>query len=65
MTSGRSLALALFFLLLGCVGQAPAPVSDACGWDRLIHPAQTDTIETLRQVDAHNKALRAACPGLT
>ena len=51
-------------ILSGCVGQAPAPVSSACGWDKIIHPAHADTMETLRQIDEHNKALRAACPGI-
>jgi hypothetical protein len=51
-------------LLAGCVGPAPAPMSSACGWDKIIHPAETDTIETLRQVDEHNKSLRASCPEL-
>jgi uroporphyrinogen-III synthase len=51
-------------LLAGCVGPAPAPILSACGWDKIIHPSQADTIETLRQVDEHNKSLRANCPDL-
>lgn len=60
MTSARSLLLVL--CLAGCVGQAPAPVSSACAWDKILHPSRQDTIETLRQIDEHNKALRANCP---
>ena len=51
-------------LLAGCVGPAPAPISSACGWDKIIHPSPADSIETLRQVDEHNKTLRASCPEL-
>lgn len=60
----RILAVLGLLLLAGCVGAAPAPISSACGWDKIIHPSQQDTIGTLRQVDEHNKALRLACPGL-
>jgi len=58
------LALLVAFLLAGCVGPAPASISSACGWDKIIHPLPADTIETLRQIDEHNKALRANCPEL-
>lgn len=58
------LALALALALGGCVGQAPPAVSNACAWDKIIHPASEDTPLTLRQVDEHNKGLRLACPGL-
>ena len=51
-------------LLAGCVGPPPAPISSACGWDKIIHPSPADSIETLRQVDEHNKALRASCQEL-
>ena len=54
----------LIGILDGCVGPAPAPVSNACGWDQIIRPIPTDSIETLRQIDAHNKALRLACPDI-
>lgn len=47
----------------GCVGAAPAPVSNACAWEKIIHPSRSDTIETLRQVDEHNQDVRANCPG--
>jgi hypothetical protein len=60
----RRLMFMAVFLLAGCVGPAPPPISSACGWDKIIHPIQTDSIETLRQVDEHNKALRASCPEL-
>lgn len=49
--------------LSGCVGSAPAPVSSACPWEKILHPSPQDTIETLRQIDEHNKAVRANCPG--
>ena len=51
-------------LLSGCVGPAPAPISSACGWDKIIHPSRADSMETLRQIDEHNKAVRASCPEL-
>lgn len=54
----------LAVVLAGCVGQAPAAVSSACAWDKIIHPAAADTMLTLRQIDEHNKGLRLACPGL-
>lgn len=60
----RRFALLAGLLLSGCVGQAPAPILAACGWDKIIHPSQADSMETLRQVDEHNKNLRANCPEL-
>jgi hypothetical protein len=60
----RRLMVLAALLLAGCVGPAPAPISSACGWDKIIHPSPADSIETLRQVDEHNKALRASCPEL-
>ena len=60
----RRLAFTAVLLLSGCVGPAPAPISSACGWDKIIHPSPQDTMETLRQVDEHNKALRANCQEL-
>ena len=57
----RRFVLPSVLLLAGCVGPAPAPISSACGWDKVIHPSPQDTMETLRQVDDHNKALRAGC----
>ena len=60
----RGFMMLAALLLAGCVGPAPAPVSSACGWDRIIHPSRADSIETLRQIDEHNKALRASCPEL-
>lgn len=51
-------------VLIGCVGNAPAPISSACAWIKIIHPSQQDTVGTLRQIDEHNKAVRANCPGL-
>ncbi len=59
--------LIVLLALTGCVGQAPAPVSNACAWDKIIHPSPGfDTRWTsaeMRQVDEHNKTLRANCPG--
>jgi len=60
----RIIAALMALLLTGCVGPAPAPISSACGWDKIIHPSPADTIKTLRQVDEHNRALRANCPEL-
>jgi len=60
----RRFAFLAALLLAGCVGPAPAPITSACGWDKIIHPVPADSIETLRQVDEHNKALRASCPEL-
>lgn len=50
--------------LVGCIGNAPAPISSACVWEKILHPSPQDTIGTLRQIDEHNKAVRANCPGL-
>jgi hypothetical protein len=60
----RTLTIAVLGLaLVGCVGPAPAPVSNSCAWEKIIHPSPQDTMETLRQIDEHNKAVRANCPG--
>ena len=58
--------LALLPALGGCIGPAPAPVSSACAWDKVIHPSPDFearwTSSEMRQVDEHNKAVRANCP---
>lgn len=59
--------LILSLALAGCVGAAPAPVANSCAWEKVIHPSPGfDTRWTsgeMRQVDEHNKAVRANCPG--
>lgn len=54
----------LVIALAACVGNAPAPVSNACstGVADIIHPSRLDTPETLKQIDIHNKQARILCP---
>lgn len=61
--------MATLLVLAGCIGAAPAPVSNACAsvLGQIIHPSpgfETRwTAQEQRQVLDHNNASRAQCPG--
>lgn len=50
------LALAMMMFVSAC-----SSVSDDCAWVRKIDPDQADTINTLRQVLAHNTKVDKFC----
>ena len=63
-TATKTLLLAL--LLTGCAGRAgraPVVIDSACDRFAILHPSRQDTMETQRQILAHNRIWRAACTG--
>ena len=56
------LLCAAIFALSGCASKAQRPVPDSsCAAFRVIHPSQLDTLDTKRQVLAHNTIYRKIC----
>jgi hypothetical protein len=58
------LALLTTSALSGCLAttEAHRPEEIACVAFGIIRPAQSDTVDTKRQVLAHNETYRALCP---
>jgi len=56
---------ATIFVLSGCVQKArligPAIPDSSCAAYGIIHPAQNDTMDTKRQILAHNNVYRRLC----
>ena len=55
--------LLLALLLTGCASRAPVVIDSACDRFAVIYPSRQDTMETQRQILAHNRIWRAACTG--
>jgi len=45
----------------GCVHTQPAPVDSSCSAYQIIRPSRLDTLDTKRQVLAHNSVYRKLC----
>lgn len=60
-TATKTLLLAL--LLTGCASRAPVVIDSACERFAVLRPSRQDTMETQRQILAHNRIWRAACTG--
>ena len=60
-TATKTILLAL--LLAGCASRAPVVIDSACDRFAVLRPSRQDTMETQRQILAHNRIWRAACTG--
>ena len=70
MKSKLMMLLVVTSALSGCAGSPfgelipkATPIGAGCSAFEVIHPDRDDTLETKRQVLAHNQTYRELCPG--